>query len=213
MKNKAASINVDPQKGFTPLCPNELPVAGGDEIVPALQAQNALAEVLLGSSDAHSEYALFRVERDEEQFQPLDYENTDCTFKMHCRPGTRGFELLDGLPSPVEYDYFVWKGVAPDLHPYGACYHDLKETLSTGVIEYLRCANVTHIIVGGLATDFCVATTARQLANTGLFTVILHLPACRGISAQGTENALREMQQLGIVIAHTTEELKAVLAS
>ena len=41
MEKKIASINVDPQKGFTPICPDELPVPGGDEIVPALLAQNA----------------------------------------------------------------------------------------------------------------------------------------------------------------------------
>ena len=33
VKNKTVSHNVDPEKGFTPLCPNELPVPGGDEIV------------------------------------------------------------------------------------------------------------------------------------------------------------------------------------
>lgn len=212
MNSKIASINVDPQKGFTPICPDELPVPGGDQIVPALLAQNAMADVLVGSSDAHSEHALFKVETAEEQFQPLDYENTDCTFKMHCRPGTKGFELLDGLPAPTEYDYFVWKGVSPDLHPYGACYHDLKDTLSTGVIEYLQCAGVTDVIVGGLATDFCVATTAKQLIKTGKFNVVLNVEGSRGISADGVETQLVEMQKMGIVVAHTLEEVKAALA-
>ena len=208
---KIASINVDPQKGFTPLCPDELPVPCGHEIVPDLLAQNALAEVLVGSSDAHSEHALFKVETTEEQFQPLDYENTDCTFKMHCKPGTKGFELLDGLPAPTEYDYFVWKGVSPDLHPYGACYHDLKETLSTGVIEYLQCAGVSDVVVGGLATDFCVATTAKQLAKTGKFKVVLNLEASRGISAEETESQILEMQNMGVVIAQNLAQVKAAL--
>lgn len=212
MDNKIASINVDPQKGFTPICPDELPVPGGDQIVPALLAQNAMADVLVGSSDAHSEHALFKVETAEEQFQPLEYENTDCTFKMHCRPGTKGFELLDGLPAPTEYDYFVWKGVSPDLHPYGACYHDLKETLSTGVIEYLQCAGVTDVIVGGLATDFCVATTAKQLVKTGKFNVVLNVEGSRGISTDGVETQLVEMQKMGIVVAQTLQEVKAALA-
>ena len=212
MEKKIASINVDPQKGFTPLCPDELPVPGGDEIVPALLAQNALAELVVGSSDAHSEHALFKVETAEEQFQPLEHENTDCTFKMHCQPGTKGFELLDGLPKPTEYDFFVWKGVSPDLHPYGACYHDLKEQLSTGVIEFLRCNQITDVIVGGLATDFCVATTAKQLAKTGLFNVIINMPACRGITDEGVQTQLVEMGKLGIVIAHSHEDVSLALA-
>ncbi|MEO0340915.1 MAG: isochorismatase family protein [Bacteroidota bacterium] len=212
MDKKIASINVDPQKGFTPICPDELPVPGGDEIVPALIAQNALASLIIGSSDAHSEYALFKVEKEEEQFQPLDYENTDCTFKMHCQPGTKGFELLDGLPKPTDYDYFVWKGVAPDLHPYGACYHDLQEKLSTGVIEYLSCNGVTDVIVGGLATDYCVATTAKQLVKTGLFKVVLNLEACRGITAEGIKAELAEMQKMGIVVANSLTDVRDAIA-
>ncbi len=51
-----ASLDIDAQKGFTPLCPNELPVAGGDTIVAALNAQAALATLRAGSKDAHPAY-------------------------------------------------------------------------------------------------------------------------------------------------------------
>ncbi|MFX5522361.1 isochorismatase family protein, partial [Acinetobacter baumannii] len=78
-----------------------------------------------------------------------------------------GFELLDELPRPIDYDFFVWKGVEPDLHPYGACYHDLAERRSTGVIEYLRQNGVSHVLVGGLALDYCVKNTALQLRRAG----------------------------------------------
>lgn len=210
---KIASVNVDPQKGFTPLCPDELPVAGGDEIVPALLAQNALADFIIGSSDAHCDAALFRVDDPQLQFQPLDHPNTDCTFNMHCKPGTKGFELLDGLPAPTDYDFFVWKGVAPDLHPYGACYHDLAEKLSTGLIEFLRCNQVSTVIVGGLATDFCVATTARQLQQSGFFKVILHLDACRGIAADGVATQIESLKTSGVVIASTLVDVKNALAA
>ncbi|MBD4503332.1 isochorismatase family protein, partial [Xanthomonas citri pv. citri] len=77
--------------------------------------------------------------------------------------------------------FFVWKGVEPDLHPYGACYHDLAERRSTGVIEYLRQNGVSHVLVGGLALDYCVKNTALQLRRAG-FEVLLYLPACRAIA-------------------------------
>lgn len=204
-KRIIASINVDPQKGFTPLCPDELPVAEGHLIVPELLKQNALASICVGSSDAHCEAALFRVDKFEEQFQPLEHTNTDCTFKMHCQPGTKGFELLDGLPKATEYDFFVWKGVAPDLHPYGACFHDLAQKLSTGLIEFLVFNNVDTVIVGGLATDFCVSTTAKQLKQCGHFEVLLNLAACRGISADGVSKQLAEMRKSGIHIFDDSE--------
>ncbi|GAC13064.1 isochorismatase family protein [Aliiglaciecola lipolytica] len=208
MKSKVASINVDPQKGFTPICPDELPVVEGDQIVPELLAQNALADLIIGSSDAHCEQALFVVDDADEQFKPLDYPNTDCTFKIHCRPGTKGFELLDGLPAATEYDFFVWKGVAPDLHPYGACYHDLAEKLSTGLIEYLVFHQVDKIIVGGLATDFCVATTAKQLQKSKRFDVAINLAACRGISPEGVAEQLDLMQEMGITVLENSQAVK-----
>ena len=71
------------------------------------------------------------------------------------------------------------EGIELDMHPYGACYHDLAERLSTGVIEFLRENSVTTIIVGGLATDYCVKTTVLQLLRAG-FQVIVNLSACRG---------------------------------
>ena len=38
-REKTASFDVDPQRGFTPLCPKELPIAGGDEIAGELNEQ------------------------------------------------------------------------------------------------------------------------------------------------------------------------------
>ena len=109
---KIASVNVDPQKGFTPLCPDELPVPGGDEIVPALLAQNALADFIVGSSDSHCDAALFRVENDDEQFQPLDHPDTDCTFKMHCNPGNAsgpvsGYSSNVGVETMLRNQHFA----------------------------------------------------------------------------------------------------------
>ena len=52
-KNEVASLDVDAQRGFTPLCPNELPVPGGDHIVAELNAQAKCARLRIGSKDAH----------------------------------------------------------------------------------------------------------------------------------------------------------------
>lgn len=200
-----ASFDVDAQKSFTPLCPDELPVAGGDRIGGELNFMATLAGLRVGSKDAHSPQAPWVVADAAQMLQPTGLEHADLTWVSHCVPGTEGFTLLDELPTPYEYDYFVWKGVEPDLHPYGACYHDLHGKLSTGVIEYLNSRGVTQVIVGGLALDFCVKTTALQLAAAG-FKVIIHLPACRAISEQGAAQAIQDMQQAGIAIAATRED-------
>ena len=50
---KTASFDVDPQRGFTPLCPNELPVVGGDQIAAELNTQAEFASARLVSKDCH----------------------------------------------------------------------------------------------------------------------------------------------------------------
>ncbi|MFD1259915.1 nicotinamidase [Entomomonas asaccharolytica] len=196
---KIASFDVDPQQSFTPLCPNELPVQGGDQIAAALNEMAKRADIRVGSKDAHTPQAVWVVSEAEQMLQPLNYPNADLTWVAHCVPGTKGFELLANLPRPDQYDFFVWKGVEPDMHPYGACYHDLKEKLSTGVIEYLRLKNVQLVIVGGLALDYCVKNTAMQLHKAG-FQVIIVLEATRAIAEHTKQQAIAEMQQSGIVI-------------
>lgn len=208
---KIASFDVDAQKGFTPLCPNELPVPEGDAIVPALNQLAARAQLRIGSKDAHSPQAAWVVSEHAQMLQPLPLANADLTWVSHCVPGTPGFELLDGLPAPLDYDYFVWKGVEPDLHPYGACYHDLAEKRSTGVIEFLRQNDVDLVVVGGLALDYCVKTTALQLRRAG-FEVIVHLPACRAIASETAENACIAMREQGITLAASLEQLDGALA-
>ena len=205
-----ASLDIDAQKGFTPLCPNELPVAGGADIVAALNAQAALATLRVGSKDAHPANAAWVVTTPAAMLQPLDLPNADLTWPTHCVPGTPGFELLDGLPAPIDYDFFVWKGVEPDLHPYGACYHDLAERRSTGLIEFLQARGISTVLVGGLATDYCVKTSVLQLRRAG-FRVIVHLDACRGIAPETVAQARTRMTEAGAELAQTLVDVQRLL--
>ena len=207
---KIASFDVDSQKGFTPLCPDELPVPGGDAIAPALNQLAERASLRLGSKDAHSPQAAWVAPSHAEMLKPLPLANADLSWVSHCVPGTPGFELLDELPAPLDYDYFVWKGVEPDLHPYGACYHDLAEKRSTGVIEFLRHNGVNRVLVGGLALDYCVKTTALQLRRAG-FAVDVYLPACRAIAEDTANSACAEMRAAGIALYASLDELDAAL--
>ncbi len=207
---RIAAFDVDAQKGFTPICPDELPVPGGDEIVDSLNLMGSYANLRVASKDSHSPQALWVVDTPEQMLQPTGLRNADLTWVSHCVPGTPGFELLDGLPKPHEYDFMVYKGVEPDLHPYGACYHDLDNRMSTGVIEFLKSKEVDVVIVGGLALEFCVKTTATQLLDAG-FKVVLFTPACRALNSSAVESSINDMQSAGILIANTEQELKNAL--
>jgi len=206
-KSEIASFFVDCQKTFTPLCPDELPVPEGDTIVPELLQLAAFARWHLASKEAHHPQAIWTATKEAPQFTPVSGDNVDIRWVSHATPGTRGFELLDGLPSVTSYDYFVWKGIELDMHPYGSCYHDFAEKISTGVIEFLRINAVTTVLVGGLATDHCVKNTVLQLARAG-FQVILDLSATRGIAKDMTELAITEMQEVGVITIATSHQLR-----
>lgn len=205
-KNEIASFDVHAQYAFTPVCPQELPVPGGEEIVPALNANAKKAAIRIGSKEAHSQSAIWVATPQKPMLSPIAGENVDVTWPPHARPGTKGFELIAGLPKVTAYDYFIWQGVELDLHPYGACYHDINEKLSTGVIEFLRAKKITTILVGGLATDYCVKTTVLQLCRAE-FQVIVNLSACRGLNPKTTEEAIKLMEAAGARMINDITEL------
>lgn len=97
------------------------------------------------------------------------------------------------------------------MHPYGACYHDLSEKMSTGVIEFLKCHDIQTIIVGGLATDYCVKTTVLQLLRAK-FSVLINLAACRGIADETTKAAIEEMKNEGALIFNDSNAIKDYLS-
>lgn len=208
-REQVASFDVDSQNTFTPVCPRELPVPEGDTIVPELNAQAALARYRLGSKDAHPDNAVWRTEDPAEIGAPLaGHDNAREKWVPHALVGSHGFELLDGLPHPSQYSYFVYKGAERDMHPYGACYHDVAETVSTGAIEFLRDRGVTTVLVGGLATDFCVRATVLQLARAG-FDVLLNRAAVRGITSAGCREAEAEMEAAGVRFFNGAADLEA----
>jgi len=207
-REKTASFDVDPQRGFTPLCPDELPVVGGDQIADELNIQAKFASVRLVSKDCHPVEAPWVAHSADEIMQPVagDYPNLDIKWPPHCVVGTEGNRLIPGLPDESAYDLVIEKGVDPLMHPYGACYHDLAETISTGAVEWLKKQQIDTIILGGLATDYCVKTTGLQLLRSG-FRVIINLAGCRGVAAETSQQAVEELRGAGAEFISSSKEL------
>lgn len=195
-KSRIASLDIHAQKTFTPLCPHELPVEEGHLIVEALNHNATLAAYRIGVKEAHHDNAVWIATETLPVMSPVEGENVDIRWPAHSIVGTEGFELIPGLPRISDYDYYVWQGIEKDFHPYGVCYHDLKETLSTGIIEFLSVKQVSTVLVGGLATDYCVKVSVLQLCSAG-FEVIVNLSACRGVSQSTTDEAIELMSRSG----------------
>jgi len=206
-KKYIAAFDIDCQNTFTPVCPDELPVVEGDQIVDELNAQAKFASLRIASRDAHSMNALWLADADHAPLTPVpgNHPDVDIFWPAHAIIGTKGFDFIDGLDAKA-YDFQVYKGIEPDKHPYGACYHDLGNKLSTGVIEYLKNNGITTVICGGLATDYCVKNTVLQL-KAASFDVILNQAACRGIAPDTVAAAIKEMKAAGVQIIANVAEL------
>lgn len=228
-----ANISVDTQNTFTPKCPTELAVNGGHLIVPEIIGQAGLAYYWIVTCDSHPAKAKYFANIKHPQYEAiLNEEDMDRRWNPHGIPGTFGFELIEGLPDIKKgHTFVVFKGVHPRMHPYGICYHGLDNELSTGLIEYLDYEatvrnkamktyaiingkktpypkkRVQAVIVGGLATDYCVKESVLQLLDVG-FPVIVNLGACRGIAENTTQAAIAEMKEKGAVIVDSYQDIE-----
>jgi nicotinamidase/pyrazinamidase len=214
--DKTASHNVDPQKGFTPLCPDELPVPDGDNIVTELVGQNELVAYRTVSKDMHPANAIWLATKEKHQYTPVEGENVDIRWNAHCMSGTKGAELLDGLGKMSDFDFFLAKGYEPELHPYSSCYHDLKKTISTGLIEWYNSKDISTVIVGGLAlniedTPLCVGETIIDLVNAG-FQVILNLGSTRGLGSDKGRIKFIDMlvDRYGVLVVDTYKDIEVI---
>src|SRR5581483_6862025 len=103
---ESSLLVVNVQQGFTTLCPKELPVPGGLEIVPNI---NRLLELSWQRIDASQDW------------HPPDHcsflGQRDNLYPPHCVMGTPGAELLPGLRS--ERFHAIWrKGYQRDFEAY-----------------------------------------------------------------------------------------------
>ena len=207
---RTASHNVDPQKGFTPLCPDELPVPDGHLIGEELARQNKLFRLKTISRDIHPTNARWIATEEFPQFTLIEGEkNVDMYWNAHCISGTYGAEILDELGKIEDFHFIVNKGVDIHLHPYTSVYQDQESKISTGLIEFYNQHNISTVIVGGLALNYCVGETVKDLSNAG-FQVILNLGATKGLGTQKELDKYVEMlrNDFNILVVNSVDDIE-----
>ncbi len=181
--SRSALLVVDVQRGFTTLCPAELPVPGGLEIVPAV---NRLLTLPFKRIDASQDW------------HPPDHcsflGRRDNLYPPHCVAGTPGADFLPGLDT--QRVHAVWrKGYDRDFEAYALT------AQHPGYVELLRAEGIESAVVCGLATNICCFFAARDLARAGL-RVLLVEDASAGIDVPAAglfqARAKEEGRRLGI---------------
>ncbi len=184
----------DAQRGFTQLCPQELPMPGGLDIVPNI---NRLLELpwrrIDASQDWHPpEHCSFRGQRDN-------------LYPPHCVQDTLGADFLPGLHT--RRFHAIWrKGFHPDADAYAVT------AQHPGLPALLRAEEITLVAVCGLATNICCYYAARDLRRAG-FRVALVEDASAGIDVPAANlfqhQARAEGISLGIEYVTTDEVIAA----
>ena len=179
----AALLVVDVQRGFTVLCPKELPVPGGVEIVPKV---NELMSKPWARIDASQDW------------HPPDHcsflGQRDNIYPPHCVVGTPGADFLPGL----ETDRFhaIWrKGYERDRDAYAVT---AQHPALPGLY---RASGIDTVVICGIATNICCYHAAKDFRAAG-FRVLMVEDASTGIDVPAAglyqAKAKAEGTQVGI---------------
>jgi nicotinamidase/pyrazinamidase len=186
MQARDALIIVDVQNDF---CPGgALAVSGGDEVIPVLN------RVIERFSEAG--LPIFAT-RDWHPQKTSHFSAYGGLWPAHCVQGTRGAEFHANLE--LENDIVVVsKGMAPDEDSYSG--FQARDPSGARLAELLRRRAIERIIVGGLATDYCVKHTVLDGLKEG-FKAVLLADAIRAVNLKphDGELAIAEMVSAGAV--------------
>ena len=187
---KQALIVVDVQNDF---CPGgALAVSHGDEVVEPLN--RAIDEFL---------------ERGEPVYKSRDWHPPTTKhfaahggdWPVHCVQKTKGAEFHPALRDDPRITV-ISKGLG-DTN----CYSAFDET---DLLDQLRQQNVEEVVVGGLATDYCVKSTVLDALKHG-FKVKALKNAIRAVDVQpgDGERAIEDMRTAGAEIVSTDQSAKS----
>jgi nicotinamidase/pyrazinamidase len=177
---ETALIVVDMQRGFSPLCPDELPMAGSLELIPRI---NQLLE--LNWRQIHAS----------QDWHPANHRsflgNRDNHYPPHCVQGTPGCEFLPGLHT--HRFHAIWrKGFDSEFEAYAvtAQHPEFGALLVLGGIK--------RVFICGLATNICCYSTARDLRHEHLNVAIIEdasagidIPSANLFQEQAKEEGLK----------------------
>jgi nicotinamidase/pyrazinamidase len=164
-----ALIAVDVQNDFLP--GGRLAVPDGDAVVAPLNDW-------LGSFAARR--CLTVASRDWHPPDHCSFATRGGPWPVHCVAGTAGAAFAAALQLPARC-LIIDKGTRPGAEAYSAF-------SGTALAARLTAAGVRRLWVGGLATDYCVAATARDALRLG-FDVVVLTDAVRGVDAAPGDSA------------------------
>tara|TARA_B100000963_G_scaffold145790_1_gene127008 strand:- start:256 stop:999 length:744 start_codon:yes stop_codon:yes gene_type:complete len=177
-----ALIIVDVQNDFLP--GGSLGVVDGNAVIPVI---NSCIE--MASANQLPMYAT----RDWHPIDHCSFVENGGTWPIHCVAGSEGAEFSKELKLPNNIE-IIDKGTNRDKEAYSGFQ-------GTDLSERLNKKSVNRVIVGGIATDYCVLNTVNDALDNN-FEVILLTQAIRAVNLNPDdgEKAIKSMVNKGAKI-------------
>lgn len=184
MEEKKALLIVDVQNDF---CPGgALAVPEGDKVVPILNKYTMIF--------SREKWPIF-ASRDWHPKESKHFKKFGGPWPEHCIQNTRGARLHPDLRLPRK-TILLSKGMDPDKDSYSA--FQAVDSKGTDFSELLKMSGIKELLVGGLATDYCVKSSVLDALRFG-FKVKLLIDAIKGVNIkpEDSEQAIKEMVRGG----------------
>lgn len=146
--NRVVTVGVDIENDFSPT--GSLPVPYGDEVVPTFNNVAAWTReqpggVVAFTKDWHPEHT-------------NHFETEGGPWPVHCVADTYGSEFIDGL-DVQDGDPILLKGTEVDEDAYSGFQAAAHDGLTLETLVHPLHGERVAILIGGLATDYCVKET------------------------------------------------------
>lgn len=192
MSPPPALLVVDVQVDFCPGGPLE--VREGDQVISGLNS-------IIGMFASRG-YPVFFT-RDWHPPNHVSFKARGGPWPPHCIAGTKGAKFHPELEVPPGAAV-VSKGTSPESEAYSAFQ-------GTDLEEQLRRIGAESVVVGGLATDYCVRATALDALHAG-FRVSVLKDCVRAVDARPGDgaSALVELRREGVLITDSQTVIKSM---
>lgn len=195
-----ALLVIDVQNDFMPF--GSLPVADGDAVVPVANRLMKRFDLVVATQDwhppSHGSFASNHPGHDAGDVMDVSGV-AQVLWPDHCVQNTPGASFHSAL-DVTRIEHVVHKGVDPKIDSYSA-FFDNAHRRDTGLREFLRSKDVDRVVIVGLATDYCVLSTALD-ARGADFEVVVVRDGVRAVNLEPSddERALEEMRKAGCTV-------------
>lgn len=197
LKHHDILVAVDVQYDFLP--GGSLAVAGGDEIIPMINAIGKKFQHVVMTQDWHppNHISFASSYVDAKPFEVIDVPyGPQVLWPDHCVWDTHGAQFHRELRLP-HAQLIIRKGYRETVDSYSG-FREADRQTPTGLEGYLRERGLKRLFIAGLATDFCVNWTAVDARAAG-FEVFVIEDACRAIDTGGSlQKAWADMNAAGV---------------